>query len=50
MDVARYIPPRRWRDRRPRRWRDSFAFRRLAPAAIVVVVALIALVLIYRHA
>jgi hypothetical protein len=49
MDEARYIPPRRWRDRRPRRWRDSFAFRRLAPA-IVVVVALIALVLIYRRA
>jgi hypothetical protein len=49
MDAARYIRPRRWRDRTPRRWRDSFAFRRLALAAIVVVVALIALVLIYRR-
>jgi uncharacterized membrane protein YdfJ with MMPL/SSD domain len=45
---ARYIQTRRWRDRTPRRWRDSFVFRRLAPAAIVIVVALIALVLIYR--
>jgi hypothetical protein len=45
---ARYITPVRWRDRRPLRWRDRFAFRVLA--AIVIVVALIALVLIYRHA
>jgi hypothetical protein len=45
---ARYIPPVRWHDRRPLRWRDRFAFRVLA--AIVIVVALIALVLIYRHA
>jgi hypothetical protein len=50
MDEARYIPPRRWCDRRSRRWRDGLAFRRLAPAAIVVVVALIALVLIHRPA
>jgi hypothetical protein len=50
MEETRYTPSRRWRDRRPRRWRDSFAFRSLAPAAIVVVVALIALVLIYRLA
>jgi hypothetical protein len=47
---ARYIPSRRWRDRTPRRWRDSFAFRRLALAAIVIVLALIALVLIYPRA
>jgi hypothetical protein len=45
---ARYITPVRWRDRRPLRWRDRVAFRVLA--AIVIVVALIALVLIYRHA
>jgi hypothetical protein len=45
---ARYIPARRWRDRTPRRWRDSFAFRRLALAAIVIVVTLI--VLIYWRA
>jgi hypothetical protein len=45
---ARYITPVRWRDSRPLRWRDRVAFRALA--AIVIVVALIALVLIYRHA
>jgi hypothetical protein len=45
---ARYITLVRWRDRRPLRWRDRVAFRVLA--AIVIVVALIALVLIYRHA
>jgi hypothetical protein len=45
---ARYITPVRWRDRRPLRWRDRIAFRVLA--AIVIVVALIALVLIYQHA
>jgi hypothetical protein len=45
---ARYITPVRWRDRRPLRWRDRVAFRVLG--AIVIVVALIALVLIYRHA
>jgi hypothetical protein len=45
---ARYITPIRWRDRRPLRWRDRFAFRVLA--TIVIVVALLALVLIYRHA
>ncbi len=44
---ARYIQPRRWRDRTPRRWRDSLAFRRLATAAIVIVAAWIALVLVY---
>jgi hypothetical protein len=42
MDNARYIPPRRWRDRTPRRWRDSFAIPRFALVAIVIVVALIA--------
>ncbi len=25
MNDARYIPPRRWRDRTPRRWRDRIA-------------------------
>jgi hypothetical protein len=48
MDNARYVTPVRWRDRRPLRWRDRVAFRVLA--AIVIVVALIAPVLIYRHA
>jgi hypothetical protein len=48
MDNARYITPVRWRDRRPLRSRDRFAFRVLA--VTVIVVALIALVLIYRHA
>jgi hypothetical protein len=48
MDNARYITPVRWRDRRPLRWRDRIAFRVLA--ATVIVVALIALVLICRHA
>jgi hypothetical protein len=50
MNHARYIPPRRWRDRTPRRWRDRFAIRRLALAAVVtVVVALIVFLLIYRR-
>jgi hypothetical protein len=50
MDNARYTPPRRWRDRTPRRWRDSFVIRWLALTALVIVVALIALGLIYRYA
>jgi hypothetical protein len=50
MDNARYIPPRRWRDRTPRRWQDSFAVRWLALVALGIVVSLIVLVLIYRHA
>jgi hypothetical protein len=51
MDDARYIPPRRWHDRTPRRWRDRFAVRRLALAAVVVVVvALISFLLIYARA
>jgi hypothetical protein len=51
MNDARYIPPRRWRDRTPRRWRDRFAIRRrLALATVVmVVVALIVFLLIYRR-
>jgi hypothetical protein len=47
MENARYIPPRRWRDRIPRR---SFVGRWLAFATLVIVAALIVLVLIYRHA
>jgi hypothetical protein len=47
MDNARYIPPRRWRDRTPRRWRDSFPVR-ITLAAVAIVVALIVLVLIYQ--
>jgi hypothetical protein len=50
MNDARYIPPRRWRDRTPRRWRDRFATRRLALATVVmVVVALILFLLVYRR-
>jgi hypothetical protein len=50
MNDARYIPPRRLRDRTPRRWRDRFAIRRLALATVVmVVVALIVFLLIYRR-
>ena len=50
MNDARYIPPRRWRDRTPLRWRDRFAIRRLALATVVmVVVALIVFLLIYRR-
>jgi hypothetical protein len=44
MDNARYIPPRRWRDRTPRRWRNGF----LIWLALAAVVALIVLVLIWR--
>jgi hypothetical protein len=48
---ARYIPPRRERDRSRRRWRDRFAVRRLALAAVIMVaVALVAFILIYRRA
>jgi hypothetical protein len=51
MDNARYIPPRRWRDRTPRRWRDSFPARRFTlVVALVILVPLIVLVLIYLHA
>jgi hypothetical protein len=51
MDNARYIPPRRWRDRtRRRRWLDNFVVRRLALAALVIVVLLIVLLLTYRYA
>jgi hypothetical protein len=42
---ARYIPPRRWRDRTPRRYRWP-----ALTAAVVIVVALILLVLICRSA
>jgi hypothetical protein len=41
---ARYIPPRRWRDRRPRRWRDGPAIRYLSLTALAIVVALIVLI------
>jgi len=47
---ARYIPPRRWRDRTPRRWRDKPAIRRLALAALAIVVALTVLDLTYWQA
>ena len=51
MNDARYIPPRRWRDRTPRRWRDRLAIRRLGLAAVVmVVVVLVVVVLIYWRA
>ncbi len=51
MNDARYIPPRRWRDRTPRRWRDRIAIRWLGLAAVVmVVVALVVFVLIYWRA
>jgi hypothetical protein len=43
MDDARYIPPRRWRDRTPRR----YPWFRLI--ALVIFVALIVLVLTCRH-
>jgi hypothetical protein len=38
MDNARYIPPRRWRDRTPRRWRDRFPIWWLAFAVIVMLI------------
>jgi hypothetical protein len=44
MDDARYIPPRRWRDRTPRR------YPWLGLIALVIIVALIVLVLNCRHA
>jgi hypothetical protein len=44
MDNARYIPPRRWRDRTPRRYPWP------ALSAAVIVVALILLVLMCRFA
>ena len=49
---ARYIPPRRERDRSPPRgWRDRFPLRRLALTALVmVVVALMVFLLFYRRA
>jgi len=48
---ARYIPPRRERDKSPRRWRDRFAIRRLLLAGVaMVVVVLVAFMLIYGHA
>ena len=34
MNDARYIPPRRWRDRTPRRWRDRLAIRWLGLAVV----------------
>jgi hypothetical protein len=39
---ARYIPPRRERDRSPRRWRDRFAVWLVLAAVVMVVVALLA--------
>ena len=51
MNDARYIPPRRWRDRTPRRWRDRLAIRWLGLAAVVmVVVVLVVVILIYWRA
>ena len=47
---ARYIPPRRWRDRTPRRWPDGPAIRYLTLTALVIVAALIVLDLTYRQA
>jgi hypothetical protein len=49
MNDARYIPPRRWRDRTPRRWRDRLAIRLPLAAVVMVVVALALFVLIYRN-
>ena len=49
MNDARYIPPRRWRDRTPRRWRDRLAIRLALAAVVMVVVALGLFVLIYRN-
>jgi len=47
---ARYITPRRWRDRTPRRWRDRFVVRRLAFAAVAMaVVAAIVFVVFHYH-
>jgi hypothetical protein len=47
--TMRYIPPRRWHDRTPRRWRDRFVVRRIALAAVVMImVALVAFLLIFR--
>ena len=43
---ARYIQPRRWRDRTPRR----YPWPALAAAVAIIVVALILLVLIFRPA
>jgi len=51
MNDARYIPPRRWRDRTLRPWRDRLAIRWLGLAAVVmVVVVLVVVVLIYWRA
>jgi hypothetical protein len=47
---ARYIPPRRWRDRTPRRWRSRPAIQYLTLTALAIVGALIVLDLIYRRA
>ena len=50
MNDARYIPPRRWRDRTPRRWRDRSAIRLGLAAVVMVVVVLVVVVLIYWRA
>jgi hypothetical protein len=47
---ARYIPPRRARDRTPRRWRDRLAIRYLPLATLAIVGALVVLDLTYRQA
>jgi hypothetical protein len=50
MNDARYIPPRRWNYRTPRRWQDRFVVRRLALAAVVmVIVALIVFLFIHQR-
>jgi hypothetical protein len=49
-DSGRYITRRRWRDRRPLRLRDRFVVKRLALAALVmVVIALVLFAFSYWH-
>jgi hypothetical protein len=47
---ARYIPPRRWRDKTPRRWQDRPAIRYLTLTTLAIGVALIVVDLTYRQA
>jgi hypothetical protein len=47
---ARYIPPKREHERMPRRWRDRRGVRRLATAAVImIVIALTAFMLVHQR-
>jgi hypothetical protein len=49
MNDARYIPPRRWRDKTPRPWRDRFVVQRLIAVGLVMVgIALIAVIVVHQ--